>query len=252
MVISLDRWFMCVKPIPPSWYNDSFSVLIISFMWLISIVLALVTLSPISLISVDIKEAENNGTTMCIASFNPIMTISSTAVSFILPGIIIILANVGIAKTGLRLRENTIKRQPKVEGKDVRKSVRRRAEYAKSREIKLTMTCVKLSLAFVVCWVPFVVLSQIESALFDKCFGFSIWLGWLNSAVNPVIYYTNREHAMRLKRKLMRWRKEIQMSLTCSRLFTPPGDKSDSVIENTSQMPTSVETYKNPTAELKF
>ena len=54
-ICNSDRWFMCVKPIPPSWYNDSFSVLIISFMWLISIILALVTLSPISLISVDIK-----------------------------------------------------------------------------------------------------------------------------------------------------------------------------------------------------
>ena len=71
---------------------------------------------------------------MCIASFNPIMTISSTAVSFILPGIIIVLANIGIAKTGLRLRENTIKRQPKIEGKDVRKSVRKVSNLASTTE----------------------------------------------------------------------------------------------------------------------
>lgn len=63
---------------------------------------------------------------MCIASFNPIMTISSTAISFILPGMIIVLANVGIAKTGLRLRANTIKRMPKMDaaGNDTRKSFR--------------------------------------------------------------------------------------------------------------------------------
>ena len=63
---------------------------------------------------------------MCIASFNPIMTISSTAISFILPGMIIVLANVGIAKTGLRLRANTIKRMPNVDasGNEIRKSLR--------------------------------------------------------------------------------------------------------------------------------
>ena len=25
----------------------------------------------------------------------------------------------------------------------------------------------------------------------DMIFGYSIWLGWLNSALNPIIYYTN-------------------------------------------------------------
>lgn len=44
-------------------------------------------------------------------------------------------------------------------------SDRSRSEYAKSREIKLTITCVKLSLAFVVCWMPFVILRPVSENL---------------------------------------------------------------------------------------
>lgn len=65
------------------------------------------------------------------------------------------------------------------------------------REVRLTKTCTGLSLCYVLCWFPFVVLHCIRSFIgtkhFELLFYVSIWLGWVNSALNPIIYYSNYE-----------------------------------------------------------
>ena len=86
---------------------------------------------------------------------------------------------------------------------------------SRKREQRLTKTCALLSTTFIVCWTPFVIMHIYRyvlilgqekngmlfrsrnkgetSSTFDTLFNIAVWLGWFNSAINPIIYYTNRE-----------------------------------------------------------
>lgn len=109
LVISIDRFFSCIKPMPPKWYNDRLSHLIILFVWMISVG----TASMSMFVSVVIKNENsiqdrkinrtNVTNSLCVASFTPEMTFISTLVSFVIPGIAIVIANIGIVVVGSRL-----------------------------------------------------------------------------------------------------------------------------------------------------
>jgi len=76
------------------------------------------------------------------------------------------------------------------------KSSFNRSEYSSSSN-RLLRTCLLVSVTFLVCWFPFACLNPLMS-YYPKWFGapygwvlheVSIWMGWMNSAFNPVIYY---------------------------------------------------------------
>lgn len=114
------------------------------------------------------------------------------------------------------------------------------------RTIALTKTCISLCICFIVCWSPFTIihtwrsfrsgvlqqlhfhflnarwvwLSQIRLSATEPervdtdgvkgdMFSYAIWLGWLNSALNPMIYYSN----IKQKKDKTKLTPDIQMSL---------------------------------------
>lgn len=87
------------------------------------------------------------------------------------------------------------------------------------RKIALTKTCTSLCICFVVCWTPFTVVHSVrsfrlnDSETVSKLFSYTIWLGWLNSALNPLIYYSN----IKLKNHVS---KRINNNLCCVTLST--------------------------------
>jgi len=259
MIISLDRWFTCVHPIAPKWYTDHKAAYVILVIWVVSLTLSTVTSTSVML-SDDIYVTRNHTgftevfeQTECIASFSPLYTLTSATISFVLPGLLIVVSNIGITIVGFQLaardrmrvisspaglmqrkqirlmeEKTSPTRYKKLKtSADAQKNLLRMSTAYKGpgasecprpptinpqdksrREIRLTKTCSRISMCFVMCWFPFVILHCVRSFIgfknFDFFFYLSIWLGWLNSAINPIIYYSNNEHLSRLKRFLRR------------------------------------------------
>ena len=127
-----------IKPMPPKWYNDRLSHLIILFVWIISVGTASMSMFvsgmkrkseknyachrkhevkcwPCCRVNSEtivyfkqvviknensIQDRKINRTnvtnSLCVASFTPEMTFISTMVSFVIPGIAIVIANIGM------------------------------------------------------------------------------------------------------------------------------------------------------------
>ncbi|CAG5077854.1 Oidioi.mRNA.OKI2018_I69.PAR.g8828.t1.cds [Oikopleura dioica] len=230
MIISLDRWFTCKRPIPPKWYTDRRADQVIVIVWIIS-----VTVSALTVHSVDEENQLmlrsrlfNQSDSMrweCVASFSPFYAICSATVSFIIPGIIIVVSNIGIITVSAKLNERNRKRMlSSPAGMLKRKNPRAAQQIAANdrlgplfsiseplcskapsldvskalssseknrRERRLNRTCTLISICFVFCWLPFSILQSVRSVFpstFDGVniiFDITIWLGWGNSALNP-------------------------------------------------------------------
>lgn len=96
---------------------------------------------------------------------------------------------------------NTLKRERQRWFNSPLSTIRRRSilicQNIKRREIRLTSTCTVLSLCFVISWTPFAVLHCLRALVDDEKFHYlfriSIWIGWANSGINPVLYWYNHK-----------------------------------------------------------
>ncbi|XP_004673693.1 PREDICTED: 5-hydroxytryptamine receptor 1B [Condylura cristata] len=81
-----------------------------------------------------------------------------------------------------------------------------------ARERKATKTLGIILGAFIVCWLPFFIISLVMPICKDACwfhlaiFDFFTWLGYLNSLINPVIYTMSNEDFKQAFHKLIRFK----------------------------------------------
>lgn len=81
-----------------------------------------------------------------------------------------------------------------------------------ARERKATKTLGIILGAFIVCWLPFFIITLVLPICKDSCwfhmaiFDFFTWLGYLNSLINPIIYTMSNEDFKQAFHKLIRFR----------------------------------------------
>ncbi|XP_075779905.1 5-hydroxytryptamine receptor 1B [Pelodiscus sinensis] len=81
-----------------------------------------------------------------------------------------------------------------------------------ARERKATKTLGIILGAFIVCWLPFFIITLVLPICKDACwfhmaiFDFFTWLGYLNSLINPIIYTMSNEDFKQAFHKLMRFK----------------------------------------------
>ncbi|XP_006897026.1 PREDICTED: 5-hydroxytryptamine receptor 1B-like [Elephantulus edwardii] len=81
-----------------------------------------------------------------------------------------------------------------------------------ARERKATKTLGIILGAFIVCWLPFFIISLVMPICRDACwfhlaiFDFFTWLGYLNSLINPIIYTMSNEDFKQAFHKLIRFK----------------------------------------------
>ncbi|XP_020855869.1 5-hydroxytryptamine receptor 1B [Phascolarctos cinereus] len=82
-----------------------------------------------------------------------------------------------------------------------------------ARERKATKTLGIILGAFIVCWLPFFIISLALPICDDACwfhlaiFDFFTWLGYLNSLINPIIYTMSNDDFKQAFHKLIRFRR---------------------------------------------
>ncbi|XP_060113985.1 5-hydroxytryptamine receptor 1D [Heteronotia binoei] len=92
-------------------------------------------------------------------------------------------------------------------------SVLERKRISAARERKATKTLGIILGAFIVCWLPFFVMTLVHPLCHDACwfppilFDFSTWLGYLNSLINPVIYTAFNDEFKQAFQKMIKFKK---------------------------------------------
>ncbi|XP_072465345.1 5-hydroxytryptamine receptor 1D [Notamacropus eugenii] len=92
-------------------------------------------------------------------------------------------------------------------------SLLERKRISAARERKATKTLGIILGAFIICWLPFFVVSLVLPICRDSCwfhpalFDFFTWLGYLNSLINPVIYTWFNEEFKQAFQKLIRFKR---------------------------------------------
>ncbi|XP_005394808.1 PREDICTED: 5-hydroxytryptamine receptor 1D [Chinchilla lanigera] len=92
-------------------------------------------------------------------------------------------------------------------------SVLERKRISAARERKATKTLGIILGAFIICWLPFFVVSLVLPICRDSCwihpalFDFFTWLGYLNSLINPIIYTVFNEDFRQAFQRVVHFRK---------------------------------------------
>ncbi|XP_033104494.1 D(1) dopamine receptor-like [Anneissia japonica] len=195
-VISLDRYWAIMHPFQyQSKMTKKRAKIMIMSAWIVSALLSFVP------VLTGIHREGGTGidcpTPICIFALNKYYSVVSSCISFYIPSAIMVGLYSRIYFEAQR-QEKQIRLQTKLS---------RHQKHARG-ERRAAKTLGTIMGAFVFCWLPFFVVNCIRpfcnNCIDDIIYTIFVWLGWINSSINPLIYSTNTEFRSGFKRLLCR------------------------------------------------
>ncbi|XP_072257067.1 beta-2 adrenergic receptor [Pyxicephalus adspersus] len=195
-VIAVDRYFAITSPFKyQSLLTKCKARIVILIVWVVSI---LTSFLPIYMKWYRIEESKAeecySEPTCCYFYTNPAYAISSSIISFYLPLVVMIFVYSRVFQEA----KKQLKKIDKCEGRFYNqqdangKLVNRRTSKFCLREHKALKTLGIIMGTFTLCWLPFFIVNIVqvmhEGIIPAKVYTFLNWVGYVNSAFNPLIY----------------------------------------------------------------
>lgn len=176
--ISLDRFIHIKDPLRYSrWMSRRTVLAAIATIWLAS---ALVSFLPISLGWHRPGGRSSQDEMTCALDLTPLYAVVSSIISFYAPCVVMVAL---YTRLYLYARRHV---------RDIRAVTKSSCHHHHQMEHKAAITLGFIMGTFLVCWVPFfcvnIVAAVCKSCISDVVFKFLTWLGYCNSALNPIIY----------------------------------------------------------------
>ncbi|XP_005389271.1 PREDICTED: trace amine-associated receptor 4-like [Chinchilla lanigera] len=187
--ISVDRYYAVCEPLH---YVTRITVPVIEFFllisWSIPIFFAFgLVFSGLNIIGAEDFIAAIDCTGLCVLIFNKLWGVLVSFISFFIPGTVMvgIYTHIFIVARKHAKQIDTVPRTKQADSES-------RMKPTSKRESKATKTLSTVMGVFVVCWLPFFVLTIVDPFIDfttpeDLCNVF-LWLGYSNSTFNPIIY----------------------------------------------------------------
>lgn len=216
--ISLDRYWAITKPLEYGVKRTPRRMIVsVALVWLGA---ACISLPP--LLILGNKHSDDNGDLICIVSQNFKYQIYATLGSFYIPLSVMLFVYYQIFRAARRIvmdekRATTHLEHHSNENEKILKaqngptnglSKRKKKQNRLANERKASTTLGIIMSAFIVCWLPFFILALVrpflkEHVLIKTLSPIFLWLGYLNSMLNPIIYATlNKDFRMPFREML--------------------------------------------------
>ncbi|KAL3312092.1 hypothetical protein Ciccas_009321 [Cichlidogyrus casuarinus] len=191
-LISLDRFWLIRYPTKYSKSRRNAKLMVVG-VWMLALVISL----P-SLYYLPSQEKTGEENFQCKLNQNLNYAIYSSTGSFFVPLLFILVINASILS--LTRRRAKMRQQLAQRASVTEKSFQspesivqeRKKRLNKQQERKATLVLGLVVGAFVICWLPFFVTYlmrlKCHNCIPDRAFAFFFWLGYCNSAINPIIY----------------------------------------------------------------
>ncbi|KAG8444569.1 hypothetical protein GDO86_009653 [Hymenochirus boettgeri] len=187
--ISLDRYYAVCKPLH---YHKSITTNVIEIFlfisWSISCLYSFgLVFSKVHTEGIQEIMMTLSCTGSCSLVFNKIWGTISALVSFFIPGSLMVAIYMhifSVANNHAKLVHNN--RNPQPDKPDIKFKVSLKTESKAAKTLSIVMG------VFILCWLPFFTLiivdPYIHFAASEDIYSVALWLGYLNSALNPIIY----------------------------------------------------------------
>ncbi|KAH3787740.1 5-hydroxytryptamine receptor 4-like [Dreissena polymorpha] len=201
--LAIDRYLAICRPFTHELLTRRKVILMLSFCWSVPILISFV---PILLQwnHIGIEEYVNcafppEDTSHCAFVVNKGFALICSSIAFYIPTVFIVICNVHIFRIA-RMQAKQIRMLELSAHKHHRKG-RLKHETKAAKTVGIIMGC------FFICWFPFFIMNIIDPFIGYKIpynvWAVALWLGYINSMLNPFLYYNfNRHYKMALRRLL--------------------------------------------------